>query len=519
MTEKMGICEGTDEINKGTDNKYQKEEIQIENNGVVQGKDKINKENPNEKNENKNIEKENKIDIEKKEEGKADQKSEKKEEKQEIKEKDNNETKEKEKEKEKNEINKKDNDIKKQAEPNEKELKNKEGENKLENEQKKDVEKDMSKENKENKKENKTEKKNKDEKESKQKIKMENIITKDIIPRGLNNIGSTCYMNSVIQCLYHIFDLSNELLLLYKSKILNESLLKKLPMTYAFLDVIYDLSFDKKSSISPYNFKKIIGNNKSFRNFEANDSKNLTLYILDMLNRELNQNKIISENELYINKIRNYKEEDAKSMVNYFNENQNSLIGDLFNGLKSTNYTCLKCKNCIKNYQIFNIVSCNIEKTFMNKYNKSGKRKIEFKVDVLECFKTEEEPNLFNGDNQLFCEKCNKLEDGESCNKICISPKILILFLDRGINNRFNCDVDFPEILDINNFLEVKDKKYELIGVIEHLGQSGESGHFIANCKHFDGNWYIFSDSSIFCTKNKYIKYGLPYLVFYRMQD
>ena len=326
----MGICEGTNEINKGTDNKYQKEEIQIENNGVVQGKDKINKENPNEKNENKNIEKENKIDIEKKEEGKADQKSEKKEEKQEIKEKDNNET----KEKEKNEINKEDNDIKKQAEPNEKELKNKEGENKLENEQKKDVEKDMSKENKENKKENKTEKKNKDEKESKQKIKMENIITKDIIPRGLNNIGSTCYMNSVIQCLYHIFDLSNELLLLYKSKILNKSLLKKLPMTSAFLDVIYDLSFDKKSSISPYNFKKIIGNNKSFRNFEANDSKNLTLYILDMLNRELNENKIISENELYINKIRNYKEEDAKSMVNYFNENQNSLIGDLFNGLK-----------------------------------------------------------------------------------------------------------------------------------------------------------------------------------------
>jgi len=196
----------------------------------------------------------------------------------------------------------------------------------------------MSKENKENKKENKTEKKNKDEKESKQKIKMENIITKDIIPRGLNNIGSTCYMNSVIQCLYHIFDLSNELLLLYKSKILNQSLLKKLPMTYAFLDVIYDLSFDKKSSISPYKFKKIIGNNKSFRNFEANDSKNLTLYILDMLNRELNENKIISENELYTNKIRNYKEEDAKSMVNYFNENQNSLIGDLFNGLKSTNY-------------------------------------------------------------------------------------------------------------------------------------------------------------------------------------
>ena len=37
-------------------------------------------------------------------------------------------------------------------------------------------------------------------------------ITSNIPPRGLNNIGATCYMNSVLQCLYHIYDLSNELL-------------------------------------------------------------------------------------------------------------------------------------------------------------------------------------------------------------------------------------------------------------------------------------------------------------------
>ena len=89
-------------------------------------------------------------------------------------------------------------------------------------------------------------------------IKQENIITKDIIPRGLNNIGSTCYMNSVIQCLYHIFDLSNELMKLHKKNILNDTLLKKLPMTYEFLNLIYDLSLGKKNSISPYQFKKII---------------------------------------------------------------------------------------------------------------------------------------------------------------------------------------------------------------------------------------------------------------------
>ena len=95
----------------------------------------------------------------------------------------------------------------------------------------------------------------------------------------------------------------------------------------------------------------------------------------------------------------------------------------------------------------------------------------------------------------------------------------MILFLDRGLNNRFKCDVDFSEELDINNYLETKGNKYKLIGVIEHLGQSGETGHFIANCKHFNGEWYIFSDSSIYPTNNKYQQYGIPYLLFYRRED
>ena len=489
----MGICEKSDVINKVICPVSQNE-INTKNNDIIQEKEKekeeINKQNPTISNNNKE----------------TNQHSERVQEKIEMNEKSkivDKDIKDLIKEKEVNQIqgNKTEKEQKKEDEPkNESKPKNVE-------EPKKDV-----------KKENEKEKENK-EQNNKKNLKEENIITKDIKPRGLNNIGSTCYMNSVIQCLYHIFDLSNELMKLYKKNLLNDTLLKKLPMTYEFLGVISDLSFGKKNSISPYQFKKIIGNNKSFRDFEANDSKNLTLYILDTLNRELNENKIRSENDKYRNQILNYKEDDAKDIIKYFNENHNSLIGDLFDGLKSSNFKCLKCKNCIRNYQIFNLFTCNVEKAFMNKYKKSKNKYIELKIDILDCFKVEEEQNIFNGDNQLFCEKCNKLTDSASFNKICISPKILILFLDRGINNRFNCDVDFPEELDINDFVEIKSKKYELIGTIEHLGPSGQSGHFIANCKHFDKNWYIFSDSSITSTKNKYIKYGIPYLVFYRLED
>ena len=81
------------------------------------------------------------------------------------------------------------------------------------------------------------------------------------------------------------------------------------------------------------------------------------------------------------------------------------------------------------------------------------------------------------------------------------------------------CDVEFPKELDINEFVEEKGQKYKLIEVIEHLGQSGESGHFIACCKHFDGEWYIFSDSSVYHVGREYQKTGIPYLIFYEREN
>ena len=337
---------------------------------------------------------------------------------------------------------------------------------------------------------------------------------------GLQNIGATCYMNATLQCLCHVTSLKNyfndESLL--KKDILN----KKTPLTKEFYEVITSLWKKTNNGLSyfaPNNFKNIISQlNPMFKGIQANDSKDLILFIYETLHKELNNPK---ENNINFKSLDNPNilEELKLFRKTYYSEN-NSIISRIFYMENSSN---LKCSSCNTNKISFNIISFLIfplEKVrlFLVKKNPLGF----LNVTLEDCFIQNEEPELLSGFNQIFCNICRKQSDALSYNKLYTCPEALTIILNRGKGLEFDVEFKFPMYLNIEKYVIDKncDTNYELIGVLTHFGPSGMSGHFIAYCKSpVDKKWYCYNDAVVTqCVdaENQINSNGIPYVLYYQ---
>ena len=341
---------------------------------------------------------------------------------------------------------------------------------------------------------------------------------------GLNNVGSTCFMNATLQCLIHIPELSLYFLNEYpkdknilKSK--NYYIRTRGNLSDAYYDVVNGVNLKSKeittysyyNSFSPKYFKQVLGKyNLQFSRYEANDSKDLILYLLQTFHEELNYfgDKTVPNNFRPPNNTLRFE------TCNYFNITYNSTnfskISILFYGTYENIITCCECNTNFFSYQKFEYISFS---TFKYRYNT---------FDIMRGFEDFESKQKLIGDNKYFCNKCQRLVNAEIFSKILDLPKYLILNIDYG-KNKINDvrDLRFDFEIDLKPFLSYYNgqlTKYKLVAVCTHMGYSGASGHYIAYCLNkSNGNWYNFNDSS--CRKcDKFEVYNnSPYLLIYEI--
>ena len=134
------------------------------------------------------------------------------------------------------------------------------------------------------------------------------------------------------------------------------------------------------------------------------------------------------------------------------------------------------------------------------------------------CFQFLSKEEIFQ---ETYCQHCKKTGNSKYQENLYVLPNYLIIILNRGKGNIFNCKVDIPLIFDSSNYEEnIKNKKYELIGIVSHFGESGMGGHFIAFCKHsMDNKWRCYNDSTVTESQDDFIDKGIPYILFYKSSE
>lgn len=302
---------------------------------------------------------------------------------------------------------------------------------------------------------------------------------------GIENKGSTCYLNSVIQSLFH----TNE----FRERILNSPL----PPQNTFLRSTYDLfqsviSFKKSSgtiSISSF-IKQVKTLNELFNNDYHHDSHEFLIWALSTI------------------------DEDLKRIGT-------SWIEEIFAGKSVTQTTCLCCESKSTREELFMDLGLEIMQncslvSSLNSFSKSERLKAA---------------------DKFFCDNCNCKQEADRITLIQKLPKILICHLKRfkySENERkytkLNYRVAFPSQIRLDNTTEeCENKLYELYAVIVHLGPGFQVGHYMSIVKikkhwiRFDDDFIERADENliqfIFGSPKEIGSYPCGYILFYRLVD
>ena len=352
---------------------------------------------------------------------------------------------------------------------------------------------------------------------------------------GLHNIGSTCYMNATLQCLLHVSPLVEYFIFIYPKQYkdinkINESIETKGKISNSFFEIIKSISENGKqnnsinsqnsnyylyqyrssyndNAVSPEKFQRAVGTfNPLFRNLEANDSKDLILYLLQIMHQELNYYTLNQPFTGYPNQLD--RENTLQVFIESYDKLNKSIISDLFYGTNENITKCLGCGRVIYNFQKFEFISFG-----MFKYNHKN-------FNIYNGFEDNSSIEKLEGDNKYYCNNCKGSRDAEICTKIFKSPKFLVINLDYGKNKMYMpSSINYDEEIDITRFINKPEStiRYRILCVCSHYGDSGSYGHYIAYCKHLkESRWYKFNDSLVSQCSKEEIKYGgNPYLLLY----
>ena len=271
---------------------------------------------------------------------------------------------------------------------------------------------------------------------------------------GLQNLGNTCYFNSLMQNLYMIKYIRENIISDEDTKHNNNKMFKQ------FKILLTEMKFSFSEYIDPKNLFNAIEN--------------------------WDKNKLNPKEQMDVSEFFNL-------LYEKISQNGIRYLQDYFEGKFYTTFICEECNKDSSSIESFTTINLQVK----NHNN------------LKESLNSFFEGEILDGDNKYFCEKCKKKVRAEKKITIKDLPKSFVFVLnrfeydyDKMIRNKINNYCELPDKIDMTSFydgVEVdQDLHFYLTGMIIHKGSS-EIGHYYSIIKDFELNkWLVFNDEEIY---------------------
>jgi ubiquitin carboxyl-terminal hydrolase 48 len=306
------------------------------------------------------------------------------------------------------------------------------------------------------------------------------------MPPGMKNLGATCYLNTQLQCLAKNTVFLNGIFSWHPSSDKShamDSVLAKLQLLLA------RMVYGDQRTITTEEFSLALG----LENNEMQDPNEFARLLFTRMHEAFvlcGEGKKASKEQISLSK----------------------LLPTLFEGTTTYKTTCSVCGSCRIRDESFMDLNLTIAHRRAASPGKDGQLKLKdafaagSDTDVQYCFDRYTKPEELVGENQYWCEKCQRKQDATRRVYLSVLPPVLNLQLCRYVFDRTKfAKKKLSDRVLLSRELRVWEEgdvrtahRYILCAVMRHQGTSAYTGHYVAEALDWQtGCWFEFNDDVV----------------------